>query len=157
MYTRNYYTDYRKEYLNGKLHQTIMNHLILLIENAHYSQFFIYFEGKMTSITPVNSGRQSYKGFFYNLSVATQQCSSWSLHSFNEWKHTPRRTPRFLDCKMRNHIFSSPFHLVALLGNCYVYCYFARIIHTFVHLVSQNTYSCIQSNYINTYWTKDVF
>ena len=29
----------------------------------------------MTSITPVNSGRQSYKGFFYNPSIATQQCS----------------------------------------------------------------------------------
>ena len=27
----------------------------------------------MASITPVNSGRQSYKEFFYNLSVATQQ------------------------------------------------------------------------------------
>ena len=34
----------------------------------------------MASITPVNSGRQSYKGFFYNPSVATQQCTvkiSW--------------------------------------------------------------------------------
>ena len=28
----------------------------------------------MASITPVNSGRQSYKGVFYNPSVATQQC-----------------------------------------------------------------------------------
>ena len=30
----------------------------------------------MASITPVNSGSQSYKGVFYNLSLATQQCSS---------------------------------------------------------------------------------
>ena len=28
----------------------------------------------MASITPVNSGSQSCKGVFYNLSVATQQC-----------------------------------------------------------------------------------
>ena len=36
----------------------------------------------MASITPVNSGGQSYKGFFYNPSVATQQCGrpSESLH-----------------------------------------------------------------------------
>ena len=51
-----------------------MNHLILSIENALYSQFFKWSEGKMASITPVNSGRQSYKGFFCNSSVATQQC-----------------------------------------------------------------------------------
>ena len=30
----------------------------------------------MASINPVNSGRQSYKGFFYNPSVATQQWAS---------------------------------------------------------------------------------
>ena len=68
--------------------------------------------------------------------------SSWSLHSFNEWKHTPRSTRLGLQ-EMRNHSFSSPFHLVALLAkctleNCYVYCYFVWIIHTFVHLVTQN-------------------
>ena len=30
-------------------------------------------KGNFASITLVNSGRQSYKGFFYNPSVATQQ------------------------------------------------------------------------------------
>ena len=74
---------------------------------------------------------------------------SWSLHSFNEWKHTPRSTRLGLQ-EMRNHSFSSPFHLVALLAkctleNCYVYCYFVWIIHTFVHLVTQNADNVIHT------------
>ena len=52
-----------------------MNHLILSIENALQSQFFLWSERKMASVTLVNSSRQRYKGFLYN-PIATQQCST---------------------------------------------------------------------------------